>query len=281
MHPLPLLFLALCFLAHVTGDFVLQTEAIVKGKQSSDRVLLWHVVQHVLALCVLLPAGSLLVGLAARGTPSARPTWGELAVIVAGVAVTHWAIDKTKILIDRRRGGSATSYVLDQIAHVVAIGVLVTWLRARHDAWPATELATWQGLGRSWSVTHVAAGILLLASYVYAARAGAILAWMVTLSLTRDRTPEALAADGIPAYPLRDGRTLALGYLERLLGLTCVLWGWLWALALLLGGRLAPVARRALRRRDSSIVPEYRLLEVLCSLSTVLVVGVVVRMLLR
>lgn len=279
MHPLPLLLLALGFGAHVVGDFVLQTEAIVRGKQSSDRVLLWHIAQHVLALGALLAAGWGVLRALVRPIP-AIPSPFELGMMLGGVAVSHWAIDKTKILIDRRRGGSTTSYVVDQMAHVVALGLLVSWVRGRHADWEQATLRAVDIAGLQVSIGGLATFLLVVGGYVYAMRAGAIFGWMVTLPLTRGLEAITLEAAGVPPLPLRDRRALRAGYLARFVGVTCVLAGALWALAIVVAARAVWLGRRAARGAPR-VWTEYAALELAGSVSTVLAVGVVLRLLLR
>jgi hypothetical protein len=200
--------------------------------------------------------------------------------MLAGVAISHWAIDKTKIRIDRRRGGSTTSYVVDQVAHILALGLLTTWIRGRHPEWELATLVPARVAGAELSVGALATALLVLGGYLYAMRAGAIFGWMVTLPLTRGVEPTALEAAGVPSAPLRDRRALRAGYLARFLGVTCVLSGALWALGIVVAARAAWLARRATRGAPR-VWTEYTALDLAGSLSTVLVVGVVLRLLVR
>jgi hypothetical protein len=134
--------------------------------------------------------------------------------------------------------------------------------------------------GTTLTLGRIAAGLLIAGGYVYAMRAGAIFGWMVSVPLTRDVDAAALSAAGVPALPLRDARSLHAGYLTRLLGVTCVLTGALWALAIVVAARLLWMAHRA-RQGASRLWTEYAALDLVGSVSTVLVVGVVLRLLLR
>lgn len=276
MLPLPLYLFALCFLGHVFGDFLLQTEAIARGKQTRTRILLWHVTQHVLSTLVLLAVGWLLL----RPTASAvLPSAQELAASVGVIAITHLVVDKLKILADQRWGARPSFFVLDQLAHVTVLTLVVVQLSRRHGGWAASFPVTL--LGFSLPVVDVAVGLLALAALLYTLRGGAILAWLVTASMLRGRTPDEIRAAGISVNPLRDDRRLFLGYAERFAGMILMMVGLAWGVLLLYGGRALWLARRGHQRGWSSLWARYRVRELAASGVTVLAVGAWVRWLIR
>jgi hypothetical protein len=154
----PLLVLAWLVLAHLVSDFLLQTNGIARAKAGSGRRALGGLVAHglIVAGC-LVPAGL------AYGAPG----WSFLVL----TAVSHIAIDRSKVLLTRRVAASALAashrrhegpqpsdhlgrawtprpaglFVLDQAAHLAVTGGLWAVLLA-----PATLLAGWTTTIDGW-----------------------------------------------------------------------------------------------------------------------------------
>jgi hypothetical protein len=276
MLPISLYIFALFFLGHVFGDFLLQTEAIAKGKQRETRILLWHVTQHVLSTIVLVGLGWTRLHFAA---PGAFPGLSELAIGVGTIAATHLVIDKLKILADQRWGSRASFFVVDQLAHVTVLTLVVTWLGRRHGDWGVGDFRPIFVLGQPHAIAHVATAVFLVAALLYALRGGAILAWLVTASTLNGESDEQVHAAGITRHPLRDDRRLYLGYAERLAGLGLLLAGVFWGGIVLGGfllfylGRALWLMRAARRKGWSSLWARYRIRELAASAVTVVVVG--------
>ncbi len=115
--------------AHLVGDFVLQTERIVQNKRRWT-VLLWHSFHHA----------ALAYFFAGR--------WGAWLLPVA-VLATHAMIDRIKIAI--RSSRFLLWFSLDQAAHLLVIFLLTVWIGE------GGETSAWSGwlgsaLPRIWIV---------------------------------------------------------------------------------------------------------------------------------
>ena len=235
MSPIALYIFALCFAGHVFGDFILQTEAIALGKRTEWKMLGVHIGQHVLATALMLLLGWTRL---ARAAPGAFPTLGELAVIVIAIAVTHTVVDKVKIGADMRWGSQPMFFVLDQIAHVLVLTGVVTWVAGRHGDWQLDAPNPVFVLGQPLTVHTVATGLLFFFATVLAIRGGAILNWLVSAPLMRKATDSTVAESGLPANMLADTPRLYRGYLDRLSLCVFALAGWWWAFVLFVIGRV-------------------------------------------
>lgn len=141
----PIVVFAWLVVAHLAADFVLQTGRIATDKQGDGRRARRALVDHALGVgACLLPA------VLAFGLPG--------LVLLLLVALTHVAIDRTKVVLNRRAeaqaldaalerygtlvgsGGLGTAwtpipaalFVVDQLAHVLVLGV--GWLVLLRDA---------------------------------------------------------------------------------------------------------------------------------------------------
>lgn len=115
--------------AHLVGDFVLQTERIVRNKRRWS-VLLWHSFHH--AALAYLFAGR----------------WGAW-LLPAAVLASHAAIDRLKLALGPSR--FLLWFTLDQAAHVFVIFLLTVWVGE------GGETSAWSGwlgtaLPRVWIV---------------------------------------------------------------------------------------------------------------------------------
>ena len=101
--------LILFLIAHVLGDFYLQSKAIAKGKQTSFKNLVIHGIVYLLAMAmVILP----LLGL----------TFLKWVLLAASL---HFLVDWFKILFTRKRSltdkNKTRLYLMDQLLHVILL----------------------------------------------------------------------------------------------------------------------------------------------------------------
>ena len=101
--------LILFLIAHVLGDFYLQSKAIAKGKQTSFKNLVIHGIVYLLAMAmVILP----LLGL----------TFLKWVLLAASL---HFLVDWFKILFTRKRSLTDKTktrlYLMDQLLHVILL----------------------------------------------------------------------------------------------------------------------------------------------------------------
>lgn len=104
-----ILFLKL-LLAHIVGDFVLQSKFLVEKRKQNIAYLLLHVLIHAGILCLLF-------------INALHSFW----VIIVFITVAHLAIDSLKIWVEKKSTLSPTLlFVSDQLIHVgVLIGVVL------------------------------------------------------------------------------------------------------------------------------------------------------------
>ena len=101
--------LILFLIAHVLGDFYLQSKAIAKGKQTSFKNLVIHGIVYLLAMAmVILP----LLGL----------TFLKWVLLAASL---HFLVDWFKILFTQKRSltdkNKTRLYLMDQLLHVILL----------------------------------------------------------------------------------------------------------------------------------------------------------------
>jgi len=229
MTPIPLLLLSILALAHAIGDFVLQTESIVVGKQSSLRILGWHVVQHVLTMAALLVLGGSRLHFAA---PGAFPSATETAILVLGIGLVHFLADRSKILALARWGHPTRWFLLDQTIHLFTLWAGVRWLIHQHPEWTILSMHPIYVLGQPHPIEGVGRATLVVAAALLATRGGALLAWIASRDLRNATPDQAWVAAGLPVHTLRDQARLARGYGIRL-GLLLAVVSLPWWLALI------------------------------------------------
>jgi hypothetical protein len=121
MQPFPKLALAV-LLAHLLGDFPLQTSNIVQGKDRGSRAYLVHGGVHflVLTFCIAVFVGLELLG-------SLR-FW----IVVGVYIVVHIGIDRAKkgLVSTKKLPDSASVFVLNQVLHICTI-ILFAWFFTR------------------------------------------------------------------------------------------------------------------------------------------------------
>ncbi|WP_110665030.1 DUF3307 domain-containing protein [Salinicola halophilus] len=241
---LSLLFILL--LAHVVGDFVLQSDAWAKEKAQRHlraRALYYHVGLHTLmTLGVLVAmkfdAGTTLIG----------------AGIVGG---SHWAIDTLKSYTHRY---PIRYFLIDQALHVLVLTGVWAWL-VRLDV---PELAT---LFHDWAAPRI---LLTALTYLVALKPMSILIAMIMTRWSRDVDTAGTLADA----------GARIGMLERFLILTFVLSDQLAAIGFLLTAKSVLRFGDLRHDRDRKLT-EYVLLGTMLSVSMTLMLGLMARFLLR
>ncbi|MEM7336545.1 MAG: DUF3307 domain-containing protein [Chloroflexota bacterium] len=96
-------------LAHLLGDFPLQTNRIFRMKLASKRGLSLHIAIHVVTAAVLIES------------------WWQHWVLLLVYAVVHFLTDYIKIRLQEPGKPLTVGFIWDQIAHVVAIAGFAWW----------------------------------------------------------------------------------------------------------------------------------------------------------
>ena len=237
--------LALLIAGHVLADFALQTRRMVEGKGRLGWLALHAAVVALVQAAVALPFLS----------PRA-------ILLIAGLALTHAAIDRLKAAATRPSG--LGPFLADQVAHlVVLIVVWILWTPA--PVWPAPLHPLFEAMIGTWSVVAV-----LAAAYAFNGHGGAAI---VAAVLARHRLDE--VTDDITEEERSRGRTI--GILERVILLTLVIVGQWGALGFVIAAK--SIARfKDLDQRDFS---ERYLIGTLTSVAVAIASGLAVRGFLR
>jgi len=128
------------FLAHLIGDYPLQSEWLVENKRS-----LWGLSLHT--------AIHLAVTLLILGAASAE-AWPKVLVLI----VIHFLLDLTKSsLLDRWPKHAGLQYLLDQVLHIVSIIFVARWIESDLDP-------VLMPVNTTWTVYTIG---YLLATYVW------------------------------------------------------------------------------------------------------------------
>jgi Protein of unknown function (DUF3307) len=188
-------------LAHLLGDFPLQTSSIVQDKSRGSRAYLVHGAIHcfVLVFCIAIFAGLAWLDSA----------WFWVAAVFY-VAV-HLGIDLTKhrLIIAGKLPDSTLVFLLDQGLHVCAIFALV-WFLARPN---------WTAVRADFHWLPATGERVLQASVVYVAVVFA--GGYVIRYLTRNLAADIHKAGETPEQVKNAG--LYIGWLERFLVMTAIL----------------------------------------------------------
>ncbi len=122
-------------IAHLLGDYVLQSGSLARWKARSPVGLLVH--GSIVSITTLMCAGLV------------DPSWWPYALLIG---LTHTAIDlvRARFLRTTNPGWELAWYVLDQLAHVAVIVAMVIWSGVPLQSQPA--LATL--VGRSYFASH-------------------------------------------------------------------------------------------------------------------------------
>jgi hypothetical protein len=114
------------FLAHLIGDYPLQSEWLIENKRS-----LWGLTLHI--------AIHLAVTLFIVGSASAE-VWPKILVLV----LIHFLLDFTKSLFGSRwPKQGALQYVVDQLIHILSIFLVSSWIESDLDAVFLPVNTTW------------------------------------------------------------------------------------------------------------------------------------------
>jgi hypothetical protein len=128
------------FLAHLIGDYPLQTSWMVQAKRTWWGLTL-HVMVHLVVLLVL-------VG------PARRELW----LYLLALAAIHFGIDTLKNLINKYRPQWVVGpYIFDQLLHLLSFPLIVAWIERTR---PAITLP----VARPWLLYAIG---YLLATYVW------------------------------------------------------------------------------------------------------------------
>jgi hypothetical protein len=200
MQPFSRLVLTLA-LAHLLGDFPLQTSKMVQRKGQGYRAYFAHGAIHFLVLIVCIAA---FVGL-----PLLASVW--FWILAALYIAVHLGIDRAKQELVRtaKLADSATVFIADQVLHVSTL-ILLAWLLTRPG---------WSSLRAQFSWSPRTGERVLEAAIVYVAVvfAGGYLIRYLTRRLTDgmenlEEIPEQVANAG-----------MYIGWLERFLVVTAIL----------------------------------------------------------
>lgn len=200
MQPFSKLFLTL-LLAHLLGDFPLQTSAMVEGKSTGSRAYVVHGGIHFLVLlfCVAVFAGTAWLG-------SLR-FWVAVPLYIA----MHLAIDlgKHRLVTARKLPDSTSVFVVDQALHAATI-LGLAWFLTRPD-WVAVRS------GLSWSPATGERVLQAMLVYIAVLFAGGYLIRYLTRNLAAE-----IHKHGETAEQVKNAG-LYIGWLERFLVITAIL----------------------------------------------------------
>ncbi|MCP4541991.1 MAG: DUF3307 domain-containing protein [Chloroflexi bacterium] len=197
--------LYLMFVAHLLGDYVLQSGSLARWKKRSWVGVLVH--GGIVTVTTMMCAGLL------------APSWWPYALLI-GLAHTTIDLVRARLLPTTSLGWELLWYILDQLAHLTIISLIVTW----SDIPLQSTLTSTTGLVSAPRISIYAIGYLLLLNPV----------WI----LFRFTACGVWGADVL--LHLNEGETLG-AMVERMLIASCVLVGWFHLVPLvLLPRRLLP-----------------------------------------
>ena len=252
MQSMPITAMAL-LLAHLLGDFPLQSEWISRNKDSNLRALLLHGGIHYLLAWACLLFFTPVSGLSIVNH-----------LLILGYIIIHLLIDKLKCRLTSRKTlpDDAKTFLLDQLVHVAVLAcvvLLLTW--DRNQAGQLVEhVAQWMP-----TKAHVLEVAIVYVAVVFG---GGCLIRYLTKGLAR-QTPVS-PGDQLP------NAGLYIGWLERLLVLTAIVVQTPTLVGLILTGK--SIARFP-ELKNAGFV-EYFLIGTLLSLSLSLLGGIVLHQLL-
>ncbi|MEM8816501.1 MAG: DUF3307 domain-containing protein [Pseudomonadota bacterium] len=241
MVGIPLLLLLL--LAHMLGDFVLQSSAWIDEryeKRLYSKRLYAHVAIHgalsLLVLCLLLP-----------------PAW-QLLGFAAIIATTHFAFDLAK---SYTTPGRISWFIVDQLLHLAVIALV--WL-AVTEQWPLLDRAVESVLD-----TRV---LLILIGYF-------VVIWPFAIVIGLVCSPWARDIDGLESLANAGKR---IGQLERFLVLTFILVDQFAAIGFLLAAK-SILRFGDTREKNHRKINEYILVGTMTSFSLTIAFGLLLRVL--
>ena len=189
-------------LAHVIGDFPLQTDAIFRLKTQHR----WGVLPHVL-ICTII---NIVVLLPYLGN---HYTW----FAVAFLGVVHTALDRTKITVTEKIAkDNFFQFLIDQLLHIFSIWLTALWLSQM------VNITDYQAAGPLANREF----IIQLTALIFAAFGGVPIIFYAkkyTASKSKDS-----AAASLAIYPSFIKRIP--GYFERFLATLSIIWSGWWLL---------------------------------------------------
>jgi hypothetical protein len=96
-------------LAHLLGDFPLQTNRVFRMKLSSHRGLAIHVGIHLIVAYILV-----------------QDSWQYVGMLLF-LGVTHYLTDWTKVKLQPVGSPQFKGYLVDQLVHFIIIGLIAWW----------------------------------------------------------------------------------------------------------------------------------------------------------
>lgn len=129
-------------LSHLLGDFPLQTNRIVHMKLTGHKGLLLHVAIHLFVSAVLI-----------------QHVW-QYGGLLLFLGVTHYLIDWTKIRLQPADSPQLKGFVIDQIIHLLTLGLIAQWVSELHSILPVPFLTL--------AITITAVPAILMAVWVWA-----------------------------------------------------------------------------------------------------------------
>jgi len=200
MQPFIKLFLTV-LLAHLLGDFPLQSSSMVRAKHQGVRAYLAHGAVHLLVLLLCVAA---FIGLELLTS-----LWFWVAVCL--YVALHLGIDRAKQGLVRRAklADSASVFLLDQAVHVSTI-VALAWFLIR---------PSWESLKSQFSWSPASGERVLEAGIVYVGVifAGGYLIRYLTRNLTAGIERPGETAEQV------ENAGMYIGWLERFLVVTAIL----------------------------------------------------------
>lgn len=191
------MFLWILLLAHVIGDFPLQTDAIFRLKTKYP----WGVLPHVL-ICTAMNILVLIPYL------SSRYAWYAIAFL----GVVHTVLDRTKISVsDKIAKDNFLQFIVDQLLHVLSIALTALWLSHIIDV-------------SEFHISGLAANrelIIQLTALIFAAFGGVPIIFYARKYVASKNNAAAAAA-----YPTFLKRIP--GFFERFLSTLSIIWGGWW-----------------------------------------------------
>jgi len=194
------MFFGTLLLAHVIGDFPLQTDAIFRLKTKYP----WGVLPHVF-ICTIMNILALY------------PYWSNKYawMAVAFLAIVHTVLDRTKLTVTEKIAkDNFFQFLIDQLLHIFSIWLTAFWLSQMIDP------SDYQVVG-PLADQQV---IIQLTALIFAAFGGVPIIYYAKKYVASFKHSE--ANNGQTAYPSFLKRIP--GYFERFLATLCIIWGGWW-----------------------------------------------------
>jgi len=194
------MFFWILLLAHVIGDFPLQTDYIYQFKRKS----FWGVLPHSF-ICTVMNGLVLLPFLAK----------GQIWIAIFFLLVSHAILDRSKIVIsDKYTGENLFHFLLDQVLHILLIWIVATWLSLSIDYY-------------SFQIPGLLGNrelVISLVALIFAAFGGTpIIFYLQQFWARKKKGPNAVSNIQYPPFLKR-----LPGFFERFLATLGLIWGGYW-----------------------------------------------------